>query len=180
MIILVGASASGKTELAKILYLKFGYKKCITTTTRAPRHNEIDGRDYHFITQKQFHDLIEEDAFVEVTHYNQQSYGLQRKDVLDQGIVIVDPQGANTLVEKLNHLAYVVFVSSNENIRQSRMLSRGDDIDKIVQRLTIDREVFLIDKFSRLNLIIENEHEPLEKYATKIHEAYQMYLAKTK
>ena len=54
MIVLVGASASGKTELAKQLYQTYGYKKCITTTTREPRKNEVDGIDYHFLSQETF------------------------------------------------------------------------------------------------------------------------------
>ena len=49
MIILIGASASGKTEI-KILERKD--KKCITTTTRPKRVNEIAGADYYFVTKK--------------------------------------------------------------------------------------------------------------------------------
>ena len=57
MIILVGASASGKTEIAKILYKK-GYKKCVTTTTRQIRPSEVNGIDYHFITKEDFNKLL--------------------------------------------------------------------------------------------------------------------------
>lgn len=179
MIILVGASASGKTELAKILYQKYGYQKCITTTTRSPRQNELNGKDYHFVSKDHFETLESADAFVEVTAYHEHKYGLQKKDVLENGIVIVDPNGANHLTEKLKDQAYVVYVASDEDIRQSRMLSRGDDLIKIQQRLIVDREVFNEEVFQKINLKIENHHEPLERHAAAIHNAYQLYLTTT-
>ena len=46
MIILVGPSASGKTEIAKILIKEYGYQKFVTTTTRNIRINEKDNVDY--------------------------------------------------------------------------------------------------------------------------------------
>jgi len=109
MIIIVGASASGKTQLAKILYQNFVYKKCITTTTRKPRINEVDGKDYYFVSKEVFKDLLAEDAFVEHSIYNDQMYGLQRKDVRENGIVILDPTGANNLAKTLKKCICCVY-----------------------------------------------------------------------
>ena len=53
MIVLSGASASGKTEAAKMLMTKHGIKRAITTTTRPMRSQEVDGRDY-FREQRNF------------------------------------------------------------------------------------------------------------------------------
>ena len=58
MIILVGPSASGKTEIAKILIKEYGYQKFVTTTTRNIRINEKDNADYHFINKEQFFIMI--------------------------------------------------------------------------------------------------------------------------
>jgi len=176
MIIVVGASASGKTELAKILYEKFGYKKCITTTTRKPRINEEDGIAYHFVTKSQFNDLMNKDEFVEVTAYHEQMYGLQKKDVIENGIVIVDPNGSNHLTEKLDLNAYVVVVEADEATRRNRMLARGDEVKKIEERLNIDKGFYDYSQFIKINLKIKNEIESLEKLAKTIHETYQAYL----
>ena len=54
MIILVGASASGKTEIANILIKKYGYEKMVTATTRPMRVNEVNKVDYFFLTEEEF------------------------------------------------------------------------------------------------------------------------------
>ena len=54
MIILVGASASGKTEIAKLIIKKYGFKKMVTTTTRPMRAGEVADIDYHFISKEEF------------------------------------------------------------------------------------------------------------------------------
>lgn len=176
MIIVVGASASGKTELAKILYDKFGYKKCITTTTRKPRINEEAGIAYHFVSKSEFKELMKSDEFVEVTEYHDQMYGLQKKDVIENGIVIVDPNGANHLTQKLDLNAYVVVVEADENTRRHRMLSRGDEVDKVNERLDIDKNFYDYSQFIKINLKVKNENESLEDLAKTIHETYKAYL----
>jgi guanylate kinase len=71
MIVLAGASASGKTEAAKMLAAKYGITKVITTTTRPMRVGEVHARDYFFVSKEeseyikrygseQFEDLLEE------------------------------------------------------------------------------------------------------------------------
>ena len=54
MLIIIGPSASGKTECAKILEKKYNLKKVITHTTRLPRINEINNIDYHFVNKETF------------------------------------------------------------------------------------------------------------------------------
>ena len=65
MIVLSGASASGKTEAAKMLMVKYGIQKAITTTTRSMRVHEVNGKDYFFVSVEKFQQLIKEDKFVE-------------------------------------------------------------------------------------------------------------------
>ena len=54
MIVLTGASASGKTEVAKLLFIKYDIKKVITHTTRPIRLGEKRGVDYHFVDVEKF------------------------------------------------------------------------------------------------------------------------------
>ena len=52
MIILTGPSASGKTEIAKILFQKYGIKKVVSHTTRPLRRTEIPHIDYHCVSDE--------------------------------------------------------------------------------------------------------------------------------
>jgi guanylate kinase len=179
MIVLVGASASGKTEVARRLFKDYGYKKVITTTTRDPRKNERDGVDYHFIEKKCFNELFERSAFVEVTHYGDHFYGIQKKDIDRYGVVIVDPNGANALVDALHKDAFVVCVESDERIRANRMRRRGDSIAVTKERLELDRYHFKKENFTRIDLCLNNDRISLEHLTQDIHEAYQKHLNET-
>ena len=75
VIILVGESASGKSTIEKILANKYGYKKTVSYTTRPPREEEINGVDYHFITEKDFIDKQFNNELVEYTTFNGWFYG---------------------------------------------------------------------------------------------------------
>jgi guanylate kinase len=177
MIILVGASASGKTELAKILYQNFGYQKCITSTTRNPRIHENDGIDYHFLSVDAFKKLEQDNQFVEVTQYQNQFYGIQKKDVKKDGIVILDPSGANTLIHKLKDQVFLVYVEAKEEIRRIRMQERKDKKEVIENRILGDRLVFNEKSLERIDLIIINETDSLLNQANLVNQEYQSYIA---
>ncbi len=178
MIVLVGASASGKTELAKLLYQNYKYHKCVTTTTRLPRIGEKDGVDYHFLTDEQFKDLESKNAFIEVSIYNDQLYGIQKKDIDIHGVVIVEPNGANSLVNQIKKDAFVIYVEVSEKTRMMRMLQRGDHMEKVQDRINFDRKVFIINNFNRINLRLSNESETLEALASMIDYEYKEYISK--
>lgn len=176
MIVFVGASASGKTELAKTLFKAYGYEKCITTTTRPMRSHERQGVDYHFIDPETFLAMQERGEFIEVTYYQENLYGIQKKSVDVNGVVIVDPAGANHLIEALKEQVYVVYVESSEAIRRKRMLERGDEPEMVEKRIFADQYVFHPDAIKRINLYIKNDEHGLMELADQIHNAYQAYL----
>ena len=101
MLILIGPSASGKTEVAKLLALKYGITKIVTYTTRPPRVHEVNGVDYNFVSIEEFARLTEENFFVETTYYNSNYYGTAKKDIQDDKCVILDPNGLKSFL-KLN------------------------------------------------------------------------------
>lgn len=172
MIVLVGASASGKTELAKVLCKTKGYKKCVTTTTRMKRVGEKDGIDYHFIELDAFHKLERGDALVEATTYDGHRYGIQKKDVKTNGVVIVDPSGANALIDHFGDIVFIVHVATSETVRNARMNARGDDQMDIMSRLENDRDLFTKDNLKRIDLVVTNETDPIDELAEKIHTAH--------
>ena len=178
MIILVGASASGKTEISKILFQKYNYKKCITTTTRDKRINEVDGIDYHFKNKEAFCELISNDELVEYTIYQDNYYGFQKKDITENGVVILDPNGVNNLIKQYREIIYVVLVESSIDHRYERMIRRRDEIELIKKRIETDDLIFDQNHLLKIDLIITNNQEALEDLATQIHQNYQLFLNK--
>ena len=73
-LILVGKAAAGKDFLKNRLVAK-NFKPGISCTTRLPRHNEVDGVDYHFMTEDQFKETITSGEMLEHMIFNNWYYG---------------------------------------------------------------------------------------------------------
>ena len=104
MIILSSPSGAGKTTLTRLLSEKNkNFEISISHTTRVPRENEIDGRDYYFTNKDEFKKLIEKNSFFEYATVFNNYYGTSKKtatDKLNQGIDIlldIDWQGTEQI-----------------------------------------------------------------------------------
>ena len=144
MILLVGASASGKTEIAKYLQAHYGIKKVITHTTRPMRSGERQDVDYHFVSKEQFDQLKKEDSFVETTHYNGNEYGSSKAEVADDKVLIVDPVGLQAFIKLNNPRIITFFLDAKEETRRKRMAQRGDEKSSIESRIQDDKKEFVI------------------------------------
>ena len=69
MIILSSPSGAGKTTLVKLLSERKGFVTSISHTTRAPRSNEVNGKDYHFVSIEKFEKMISNKDFLEYVQY---------------------------------------------------------------------------------------------------------------
>jgi len=172
MLILIGPSASGKTEIAKILIKKYNFKKLVTYTTRKIRVNEIDGIDYHFVSKEKFLSMENKNEFVETTFYNDNYYGARIKDVDDSRVVILDPNGANNFYNCFKDNLYIVFLETSKELRKKRMLDREDEVSQINKRLETDDEIFKKEKVLKINKVIVNEEKSLEGLAYEIYSSY--------
>jgi guanylate kinase len=175
MLVIVGASASGKTEIANHLVNTYHYVKSVTTTTRDMRAYEQNHSHYHFISKETFHDLIEQDAFVETSEYQHALYGLQKSEVDTNKVVILDPNGCNAVLKMYPNDVCIVYIQSSKEIRQSRMLARGDTQAHIKKRLMSDDEVFHPSKLEMIHLTIDNHHQSIHHIAQKIHTFYEQF-----
>ena len=82
LLILSSPSGAGKTTLTRMLLeecpeLRFS----VSHTTRAPRSNEVDGRDYHFVDRARFDALVEERAFLEWAEVHGNRYGTSTAEI---------------------------------------------------------------------------------------------------
>jgi len=180
MIILVGASASGKTVTALYLQKQYGLSKAVTTTTREKRIGEIDGVDYFFINREEFLKRNKENKFVENTLYNGNFYGCGVDQVCDNKIIVLDPNGLHAF-KKMNDKRIVTFlIESNDKIRHSRMRERGDKEDKIKQRLENDIIDFDKRKIGQTDFVINTDNKTIEETAKIIYEDYMSKLSSLK
>lgn len=173
MIVLAGASASGKTEVAKVLASKYGIKKIVTTTTREKRNNEVDGVDYFFVTKEKFERMILEDRFVEYTLYNGQMYGSTKDQISDDKCVVIDPAGLRSYLNLNNDSIVTFYLEADETTRHNRMIFRGDNPDKIKSRIENDRIAFKKENIAKVDYIIDasNKHT-IEEVADIIYNHY--------
>lgn len=176
MIILVGASASGKTEVAKLLNKLYRLRKVVTHTTRKMRSNEKQDIDYHFVSEKEFLKLKEKGSFVETTFYNGNYYGSSKKEIADDKVLIVDPCGLESFLALKNPRIVTYFLSANAHTRFNRMLIRGDDVELAKSRIENDGVKFTNDLVTKVNYTIDSENTSLLDMAKKIYELYIKHL----
>ena len=139
MIILSSPSGVGKTTLVKLLAEAKNYKISISHTTRKPRNNETPGKDYFFVNEQQFENLISKGEFLEHAKVFNNFYGTALKPVkegLDKGtnvIFDIDWQGAQQIKDKkLKYKLITFFVLPPSREVLFNRLSNRDMKDKVI------------------------------------------------
>ena len=178
MIVLAGASASGKTEVAKMLAKKYGIVKAITTTTRNKRVGELDGKDYFFVSKEQFETMLRQDRFVEHTIYNGNYYGSTKEQIGQNKCIVIDPAGLRSYIGLNSPYIVTFYLEAKEETRFQRMLDRGDDIELAKSRLEHDRIAFLEEKIPDVNYRINSETQNILEVAEEIVKLYNEELKK--
>lgn len=178
MLVISGASASGKTEVAHIIAKKYGLTRVITVTTRQKRVGEVNGVDYFFVSKSDFEKMIKEGKLVEYTLYNGNYYGSPKDQILDNKILVIEANGLKSYIA-LNNPSIVTFaLVADKKIREARMISRGDKKEDIEKRLQSDRTVFSKTSLKGVDYFIENNVEGLEELADHIYDLYRKHLRK--
>lgn len=177
MLVLVGPSASGKSAIVKCLESKYGIKKFITCTTRLMRVGEVNGVDYYFMTKEEFTTRYENDEFIETVFYNGNYYGTLKKEASVNKVVILEPQGLNNFLEKVDNI-YSVFLKSDVNILKQRMIGRGDSILDVNKRLENDKILFSKEQLSQINLEVDTSNLSIDEIAEYIVKNYKEFLSK--
>ena len=174
MIVLAGASASGKTEVAKELAKRFGITKVITTTTRKMRVGEVNGRDYFFVSKEIFQEMIKEDKFVEYTVYNENYYGSTKDQIAENKCVVIDPAGLRAYIALNDPNIVTFFLDTEESIRFQRMLQRGDKEEDAKLRIEHDRIAFKPENVADVDYHVDSQNFNIEEVTNYI---YKKYLA---
>ncbi len=135
----------------------------ISATTRKPRANEVDGKDYHFITQEAFDDLTKEGKFLEWARVHGFLYGTLENEVrknLNEGfnvILEIDPQGASQVREKRSDAVLIFIRPPSLEELENRLKGRGTDSDEEISKRLQDAQSEL-EQVSKYDYVIINNY----------------------
>ncbi len=142
MFVLSSPSGVGKTTLTKKLAENNSqFAISISHTTRKPRPNEIDGKDYYFVTQEEFDVLIKKNDFYEFANIFDNNYGTHKETViklLSQGkdvLFDIDWQGTLQLkkIRDLN-IVCIFILPPNINVLRDRLLNRHKGQEELIEK----------------------------------------------
>ena len=142
MFVLSSPSGAGKTTLTKkIAENNSNFTISISYTTRKARPNEINGKDYHFVTTEKFNSLVKENNFFEYANIFDNYYGTHKKTVLEllskgkDVLFDIDWQGTQQL-KKISDLSVVtIFIlPPNIHVLKERLLNRHKGQEKLIQK----------------------------------------------
>ena len=140
LVVVSGFSGAGKGTIMKALLDKYeNYALSVSATTRSPRVGEEHGREYFFLTEQEFEELIEKDQFIEHARYVKHYYGTPKSYVeekMAEGhdvILEIEIQGALNVKEKFpNALLVFVTAPTAEELR-NRLVGRGTESAEVIE-----------------------------------------------
>ncbi len=139
IVILSSPSGAGKTTLSKLLSSSKKFHISISHTTRKPRNNEINGKDYFFVNQQQFKSLIDKKEFLEHAKVFNNYYGTTKSFVvktLENGenvVFDIDWQGTEEIKKKnLKYKLITFFILPPSKKVLFDRLSNRDMKDKLI------------------------------------------------
>ena len=150
---LVGKSASGKSTIMREVLSKLEIPVLLSCTTRPPRTNEIDGKEYKFVDMHTFdtdyknEDVLEYDCYRIDSIRQTWVYYSKKSDLLlpnTSQIKIVSPVGLSQLMsnKELKNNIVSIYIDSSDRLRQKRYLSRCTSPDSMNDRFARDEKAF--------------------------------------
>ena len=147
MIVISGPAGSGKGTVNGHLLKRDDFVYSVSATTRAPRPNETDGVNYHFISREEFISRIDSGDMLEYTEYCGNFYGTPLKEaieVLESGknlILEIEVEGAHNVKAKYPEAILIMLLPPSFAVQEQRLRGRGTEAeDKILARLMRTRE----------------------------------------
>lgn len=163
LFIISAPSGAGKTTLCKQLSASIpGLWHSVSYTTRKPRTGEESGREYYFVDESVFQDMVARNEFLEYAHVYGNWYGTPRKalmDMMEQGrdvLLEIDVQGALQIKKKFEDGVYIFILPPSLDALRTRLQGRASDSqDEIVRRLQrVKEEVW---SFREYYYIVRND-----------------------
>ena len=138
--VFIGSSGSGKNSIAEKIFRQD--QKIITSTTRQPRADEQDQKDYYFVSPEKFQQMIHARVFVEWDEYAGNNYGSSKEEIeqklaLDDCYTILTAPGFWAVHAIFGEKIQPVFVTISHAKLEERLRNRGDSDTQINQRFAL-------------------------------------------
>lgn len=141
LLVISGPSGAGKTTITRAVERAMpGAVFSVSATTRAKTDADVDGVDYHFVSEEQFQQMVERDEFLEYAGVYGKRYGTPRAWVFEQlrrgrlVILEIDVQGAKIVKGKVPDMFSVFILPPSEEELLRRLRSRKREDEQKIQR----------------------------------------------
>ena len=162
--VVAAPSGAGKTSLVKALMereprIQFS----VSYTTRHPRPNEIPGRDYHFVSQKRFQEMIANHEFLEHAQVFDNCYGTgvhAVQEALSNGeqlLLEIDWQGARQVRSRIPEAVSIFILPPSRGTLEQRLKGRSTDSDAVIERRLRDAAEDL-GHWREFDYVVINDH----------------------
>ena len=138
ILIITGPSGVGKNTIIDALSKKLDFNFSVSHTTRPKRVSEVNGKDYYFISNEEFQNMINNNELVEFEEYGGFAYGTSRKELNQDGLVILDLEvnGATKLLNNNNDFIGL-FIDIDDKELINRLKNRGHNSEFINKRMEL-------------------------------------------
>ncbi len=138
-----GPSGSGKgTVIGPVTETTEGLRYSVSVTTRKPREGEVDGVEYHFVTDREFDRLVASDGFLEHTEYAGHRYGTLAQPVIDSlfggydMLLEVEIEGAGNVRARIPNAVLILLIAPSAEELRRRLETRGTETsEQIAERV---------------------------------------------
>jgi len=176
--IYTGPDGSGRKTLGRMVATAFDMETVLSYTTRPPRHYEVDGEDYHFVSKETFLKMAEEDEFLESVEIDGFHYGIREKDIVDTFkkhnlvYLALNHEGAEKLKQMYGEKVTRIFIYANRETVIQRQKMRQDDEASIKRHMSHYDEI--MDYKNHCEHVFENYDLPQVSF--QISEIIETYL----
>ncbi len=166
LFVISGPSGSGKTTLSREVIKRLGNLQfSVSYTTRKPRKGEIDGKDYHFISEDIFKEMVEGDKFAEYALVHGNYYGTPL-DEIDKAknsgtdlVLDIDVNGASQLRGRYDSGVHCFVIPSSFELLKERLTARSSDADRQIEKRLADSKREIEEMKYYDYIIINDEFE---------------------
>lgn len=138
IVVISGPSGVGKgTVVQKLMEKNPRFVRSISCTTRKPREGEKNGRDYHFINEDKFFELIQNNDLAEFAFVHGYYYGTPLKNLTKEKtdvILQIDVQGAKKIKNRFPEALLIFLLPPNMEILTNRLTGRGTETEEEQER----------------------------------------------
>ena len=163
LFVIAAPSGAGKSSLVNALMEVDGLvQPSVSHTTRAPRGQEKNGREYHFISNQEFDEMVANNAFLEWAHVHNNRYGTSKKEIeakIANGtdlVLEIDFQGAIQVKQIFSNASLIFILPPSWEELKARLERRGEDAEDVIE-MRLKNAAIEVAQAKEFDFVIINE-----------------------